>query len=86
MTCRVHEFIRLSLYPHSSISSIKLEKRLVRSDNVFPVINGPMSMLTGPGEVLSFVSCSQQEYTSDPSAPKAHIEDVSLNDSHGDPY
>ncbi|GFV05528.1 uncharacterized protein TNCV_227391 [Trichonephila clavipes] len=48
LTCRVHGFMRLSPYP--SVSSIQLETRLVRPSKVFPVINSPMSVLTGPGE------------------------------------
>ncbi|GFT31953.1 uncharacterized protein TNCV_3468191 [Trichonephila clavipes] len=66
------------------ITSIQLETRLVRPGNVFPVINSPMSVLTAPGEAKSFVSCSQQGYTSGHSTLKAQIDDVSLNGSHGD--
>ncbi|GFX81535.1 uncharacterized protein TNCV_4509411 [Trichonephila clavipes] len=84
LICRAHGFLRLSPFPYKSISLIQLETRLVRQGNVFPVINSPMSLLPGPREALGFVLCSQQGYTSRPSAPKAHIDHVSLNDSHGD--
>ncbi|GFX71917.1 uncharacterized protein TNCV_1443401 [Trichonephila clavipes] len=50
LTCRVHGFTRLSLHPYISISSIQLETRLVGPGNMFPVVNRPMSMLTGTGE------------------------------------
>ncbi|GFT65932.1 hypothetical protein TNCV_2712951, partial [Trichonephila clavipes] len=46
LTFIVYEFIWLP----ASISSIELETRLARPDNVFSVINCPMSMLTGLGE------------------------------------
>ncbi|GFX91653.1 uncharacterized protein TNCV_3682391 [Trichonephila clavipes] len=84
LTCRVHEFMRLSPFTCTSIRSIPLETRLVRSGNVFLVINSPLSVLTGPGEAQSFVSCSQDGYMSGPSSPKAHIDDISLNGSQGD--
>ncbi|GFX29981.1 uncharacterized protein TNCV_2616931 [Trichonephila clavipes] len=45
-----HGFMRLSPYPYTSISSIQLVARLIRPGNVFPVINSPMSVLTGPNE------------------------------------
>ncbi|GFV54652.1 uncharacterized protein TNCV_3843721 [Trichonephila clavipes] len=86
LTCRVHGFMRMSPYPYTYISSIQLETRLVRPGNVFPIINSPMSVLTGPGEVYSLVSCSQQGYTSGHSAPKTHIDDVSLGGSYGDTF
>ncbi|GFW80514.1 uncharacterized protein TNCV_2416161 [Trichonephila clavipes] len=50
LTCRVHGFMRLPPYLHTSISSIQLETRLVRPGNVFPVINSPMSVLMSSGE------------------------------------
>ncbi|GFX51788.1 hypothetical protein TNCV_5014901 [Trichonephila clavipes] len=40
--------MRSSTYPYTSISSIQLETRLVRTGSVFPVINSPTSVLTGP--------------------------------------
>ncbi|GFT15001.1 uncharacterized protein TNCV_4315881 [Trichonephila clavipes] len=82
LTCRVHGFMRFSPYPYTSISSNQLETRLVRPSNVFLVIYSSMSVLKGPDEAVSFVSCSQQEYTSGPLAEKAHIDPVSLNGSH----
>ncbi|GFY24788.1 uncharacterized protein TNCV_2689791 [Trichonephila clavipes] len=50
LTCRAHGFMRMSLYPYTSINSNQLETKLVRPGNVFPVINSPMSVLTAPGE------------------------------------
>ncbi|GFX34982.1 uncharacterized protein TNCV_2329221 [Trichonephila clavipes] len=50
LICRVHGFMRLYPYLYATISSIQLETRLVSPDNVFPVINSSMSVLTGPGE------------------------------------
>ncbi|GFT60510.1 hypothetical protein TNCV_1966141 [Trichonephila clavipes] len=47
---QAHEFIKLSPYPYTPISSIQLESRLVRPGNVFQVINSPMSVLTGSEE------------------------------------
>ncbi|GFW01422.1 uncharacterized protein TNCV_5030721 [Trichonephila clavipes] len=85
LTCRVHGFLRLSPYPYASISSMLLETRLVRQGNVFLVISSLMSVLTGLGETQSFVSYSQQGYTSGPSAPKAHTDNFSLNDLHEGP-
>ncbi|GBM69580.1 hypothetical protein AVEN_261646-1 [Araneus ventricosus] len=38
----------------------------------------------GLGEKKSFVPCSQQRYTSGPSAPRAHINNGPLNSSHVD--
>ncbi|GFT93276.1 uncharacterized protein TNCV_2220351 [Trichonephila clavipes] len=86
LTCTAHGFMRLSPYPYMTISSIQLETRLVRPGNMFPVINSPISVLTGPSEAQSFVSYSQQGYTSEPSAPKLHINNVSLDGSHGDTF
>ncbi|GFW76404.1 uncharacterized protein TNCV_1581831 [Trichonephila clavipes] len=60
LKCRVYGFMRLSSYPYMFVSSIQLETRLVRLGNVFPVIKNKMSVLTGPGEAYSLVSCSQQ--------------------------
>ena len=48
---QVHGFMKLSPYPYTSVCSIQLKIRLVRPVNMFPVINSPMSVLTGPGEV-----------------------------------
>ncbi|GBM09537.1 hypothetical protein AVEN_100444-1 [Araneus ventricosus] len=50
LACRVHGFMRISSCPYTSIRPIQLETRLVRSDNVFPVINSPMAVLVGPGD------------------------------------
>ncbi|GFW21923.1 cytochrome P450 4V2 [Trichonephila clavipes] len=47
---KVHGFMRSSPHSYTSINFIQLEKRLVRPDNLFPVTNSPMSVLTGPGE------------------------------------
>ncbi|GBM06694.1 hypothetical protein AVEN_190905-1 [Araneus ventricosus] len=74
----------LSPYSYMCIRPIQLETRLVRPGNVFPVINSPMVVLSGPGGELSFVLCSQQRYTSEPSALRAHINDDPLNSSHAD--
>ncbi|GFU05079.1 uncharacterized protein TNCV_574341 [Trichonephila clavipes] len=60
LTCRVQGFMRLSPYPYTFISSIQLETRLVRPGNVFPVINNPMSVLTGPDEELNGIGSSYQ--------------------------
>ncbi|GFY27390.1 hypothetical protein TNCV_2070101 [Trichonephila clavipes] len=38
-------------YPYTSVSSIQLQRRLVRPGNLFPVISSPMSVLTGLGEI-----------------------------------
>ncbi|GBL82972.1 hypothetical protein AVEN_106469-1 [Araneus ventricosus] len=73
-----------SPYSYTCIRPIQLETRLVRPGNVFPVISSPMVVLSGPGEEKSFVSCSQQRYTSGPSALRAHINDGPLNSSHAD--
>ncbi|GBN04880.1 hypothetical protein AVEN_124491-1 [Araneus ventricosus] len=73
-----------SPYSYTCIRPIQLATRLVKPGNVFPVINSPMVELSGPGEESSFVQCSQQRYTSEPSAPRAHINDGPLNCSHAD--
>ncbi|GBN57862.1 hypothetical protein AVEN_30151-1 [Araneus ventricosus] len=39
-----------SPYSYTCIRPIQLETRLVRPGNVFPVINSPMVVLSGPGE------------------------------------
>lgn len=49
LTCRVHGFMRLSLYPYTSIRSIQFDTRLVRPGNMFSVINSSMWVLTSPG-------------------------------------
>ncbi|GFX03904.1 uncharacterized protein TNCV_4678091 [Trichonephila clavipes] len=48
LTYRFHGFMRLSPYLYTSISSIQLETRFVRSSNVFPGDGKFLS--TGPGE------------------------------------
>ena len=58
LTCRVHGFMRLFPYLYTSICSIQLETRLIRSGNMFPVINSPMSVLMW-GLILCFVQSSK---------------------------
>ncbi|GBO12240.1 hypothetical protein AVEN_173726-1 [Araneus ventricosus] len=73
-----------SPYSYTCIRPIQLQTRLVRPGNVFPVINSPMVVLSGPGEEESIVPCSQERYTSGPSALRAHINDGPLNSWHAD--
>ncbi|GBM49898.1 hypothetical protein AVEN_92163-1 [Araneus ventricosus] len=82
LTNRVYALMMLS--PYSYIRPIQLDTSFVRPGDVFPVINSPMVVLSGPGEESSFVQCSQQRYTSGPSAPRVHINDGPLNSSHVD--
>ncbi|GBN42012.1 hypothetical protein AVEN_87618-1 [Araneus ventricosus] len=74
----------LSPYSYTCIRPTQLETRLVIPGNVFPVINSPMVVLSDPGEEYSFVQCSQQRYTSGPSALRAHINDDPSNSLHAD--
>ncbi|GBO43371.1 hypothetical protein AVEN_275172-1 [Araneus ventricosus] len=73
-----------SPYSHTCIRPIQLETKLIRPGNVFPVINSPTVVLLGPEEEYSFVQCSQQRYTSGPSALRSHINNGPLNSSHAD--
>ncbi|GBM70305.1 hypothetical protein AVEN_262523-1 [Araneus ventricosus] len=50
LTNRVYVLMTSSPYPYTCIRPIQLETRLVRPGNVFPVINSPMVVLSGPGE------------------------------------
>ncbi|GFW20011.1 hypothetical protein TNCV_867171 [Trichonephila clavipes] len=43
----------LSPYPYTFISLIQSDTRLVGPGNVFPVINSPIMVLTGPGEAAA---------------------------------
>ncbi|GBL97375.1 hypothetical protein AVEN_170488-1 [Araneus ventricosus] len=50
LTNRVYGLMMLSPYSYMCIRPIQMETRLVRPGNVFPVINSPMVVLSGPGE------------------------------------
>ncbi|GFX52150.1 uncharacterized protein TNCV_548091 [Trichonephila clavipes] len=50
ITSSGHEFMMLYPYPYMSITWIQLETRFVRPGNAFPVINSPMSVLTGASD------------------------------------
>ncbi|GBO41481.1 hypothetical protein AVEN_254787-1 [Araneus ventricosus] len=47
---RVYGLMMSSPYSYTCIRPLQLETRLVRPGNVFPVINSPMVVLSGPGE------------------------------------
>ena len=61
---------------HEAVSSINSPAFVKTLENK----QSPMTVFTGPAKL----TCSQQGYTSGPSAPKAHIDGVSLNGSHAD--
>ncbi|GFW26772.1 uncharacterized protein TNCV_2851621 [Trichonephila clavipes] len=54
--------MRLSPYPYTLISSIQLETRLFRLGSRFPVINSPMSVLTGPVPTVKLVDSPAIQY------------------------
>ena len=82
LTCRFHRFMRYSIPVHVlSLNS----NELIRSGNVFPVINSPMSVLMVQDKIQSFVSSSHQGYTSGCLAKKAYIDDTSLDNLLDDP-
>ncbi|GFU08309.1 uncharacterized protein TNCV_932191 [Trichonephila clavipes] len=72
----IHEVVSISIHANQldSIGNETVQTTQRVSNHLSPV-----SVLTGSGDAGSFVSCSQQGYTSRPSVSKAHIEDVSLN-------
>lgn len=66
-----HGFMKLSSYPCTSICLIRLETRLFRLGNVFPVVKSS-TVLTAQSE----------RYTSEHVTPKSHINNGALNSLH----
>ncbi|GBM22813.1 hypothetical protein AVEN_226483-1 [Araneus ventricosus] len=50
LTNRVYGLMMSSPYSYTCVRPIQFETRRVRPSNVFPVINSPMVVLSGPGE------------------------------------